>query len=247
MRQISIALLLLCACFCSASPADTAVPPRTVSVSGSMATQVAPDIVRWSLTQSENDVNLAAAKERSDMKMKALLCVVRELGVAPEDTQTGALRVERTYVDTPRRDHEFKDWLVQRTISLKQRDIARFDEYFAKLLGASELEVSYSFESSKYHELRADTRLKAVKLAREKAEAMCAALGVRCGAPMTITESSPQHYMPSSTPWHHANALSSASNGSVAVSFGPPDNAAGTFASGQIEIQETVSITFKIE
>lgn len=249
MRQATRILFVLGVTACSIAFADTAAPPRTVSVSGTMVTRVAPDLINWSLTQSEHDVNLAAAKERSDGKMKALLTTIKELGVAPEDTQTGALRIERTYANSLAGNSVFKDWLVQRSITIKQRDTARFDEYFAKLISAADVELSYTFENSKYHELREETRLKAVNLAREKAQAMCERLGVHCGAPMSISEAPAPLFMPASGPWGATNAMGGASNGSIGLTSpsGTPDGVSETFASGQIEIRESVNITFAIE
>lgn len=219
-------------------------PPRMITVTGTMVTQVAPDLIRWSVTLSETDVELGAAKARSDTGMKKLLGVVHELGVVPEDLQTGYLNVEREFDTKLSGSRVFKDWLVRRTITFKQRDLARFDEYFTRLIETADVEVSYGFENSKYHELRAETRLKAVNMAKQKAQAMCDALGVKLGTPVTIQEGAAG--APGITaPWFMENASNAVMQ--VPGVESTPDGSQGTFAAGQIEIRESVNVTFGIE
>ena len=42
----------------------------------------------------------------------------------------------------------FRHFQVERTVTLRQRDTSRFDEVLARLVGAGDVEVSYSLESS---------------------------------------------------------------------------------------------------
>jgi uncharacterized protein len=222
--------------------AESESKQRTVSVAGTAVTQVVPDIIIWRVSTSDFDKNLQKAKGASDEKLKAILKVREELGVKPEDVQTGYLSIAKEY---ERDDHgnrgAFKYFVVSRSVTLKQRDLKRFDEFLSRLVGSAEIEASFSFESSRFHEVRAETRLKALRLAKEKAEAMTKELGATLGKVLTIDEYKPQERGGS---W----ASNSISNAAFSEARRPEDDAlTGTFAPGSIEIRVTVETVFEID
>ncbi len=212
--------------------------PRTVSVTGTAVTKTVPDVVVWHINTRDFDQNLLTAKESSDQKLKAIFGLVEELGIAPEDMQTGQLSVRKVYNRDERGNQlGFKHFAITRSVTLKQRDLKRFDEYITKLLASAEMDVSFSFESSQIHDLRWETRLKAVRVAKEKAEAMLEELGAELGKVIAVEESGP------STTFRSSNI------GNVIFdSGGRPveDLVGGTFAPGAIEVKITVYITFEI-
>jgi hypothetical protein len=58
------------------------------------------------------------------------------------------------------------------------------------------MEVNFNFESSRARDLRAETRLKALQAAKDKAEAMAKVVGAQLGPVLTINEN-----QPTSIPW----------------------------------------------
>ena len=218
-------------------------PIRTISVSGTAVTRTVPDTIVWSIRLNETDKVLVVAKNRSDEKMKRVLALVNELDVSTENIQTGRLRISREY---DRDEHgnrsDFKHFAVNRSVTFKQRDLDRFDEFLTKLVGAADIEASFNFESSEFMELRADTRLKALQVAKDKAESMCAVLDDKLGRVLTIDE----HPRMGPNPWGMAGQDSNS-----AYSYRPEraevDVSGGTFAPGAIEIKVTVYATFEID
>ncbi len=241
-RELRILVMLMAFLVASLWAEAGEKPPRTVSVTGTAATRVAPDQVAWRVTVTESDKVLVDAKNRSDANVKRVLELVKELDVPSEEVQSGHLSIRREYEHDERGNRgEFKHFVVYRSVSFKQRDLGRLDEFLTKLVGAADVEVSFSFESSRRHELRADTRLKAVKIARDKAAAMCEAAGAEVGRVLTLDEHPPGGRRDTWNPMSN-NAWFVPDGGQVEA-----DIASGTFAPGAIEIAVTVYATFEIE
>jgi hypothetical protein len=212
---------------------------RKVSVSGTAVTTTVPDLVLWRLTTTDLEKELLASKGKSDAKLKAILGLREELGVALEDVQTGYLSIRKEYArDKYGNPAEFKGFLVTRTVSFTQRDLKRFDEFLSKFTARAEVEMEFSFDTTRRYDLRNETRLKALAVAKEKAAAMTAALGASLGKVLTIEEEKPGR---STQAW--VSNLASPDEGDRA----PEDVASGTMAPGSIEIRVTVHASFAIE
>jgi hypothetical protein len=217
---------------------DARLSPRHVSVTGTAVARVQPDTVVWRTTIRRTHRELAAAQQACDEGVKQVLALREELKLKREDLQTGYLSVEKVFDrDRAGNTTSFRHFEVVRTITLRQRDTSRFDEVLARLIGAADVEVTYSLESSDYHKLRAQTRLDAVKAAKEKAAAMTELLGARLGRVLRIAE-----------PEENWSPYSSISN----AAFTAPrqleaDEAPGTFAPGAIEIRVSIEVDFEIE
>ena len=235
-RHVLIVLLLL---FCGAVAAEEIkLSPRHVAVTGTSIARVQPDTVVWHVNIRRMNKDLAKAQSECDEGVKKVLALRTELKLKPEEAQTGYLSVQKVYDrDQAGNQTSFRHFQVERAITLRQRDTSRFDAVLAGLIAASDVEVSYSLESSEYHELRAKTRLEAVKAARKKAVEMTELLGGKLGRVLRIAE--PQES------W----GLSSYGNNSAfsAPRAAEPDEAPGTFAPGTIEVKVSIEVAFEIE
>jgi hypothetical protein len=208
-------------------------------VTGTTVTRSAPDVINWHISTTDHDKDLVRAKQLSDANMKKILALREQLEIKPGDLQTGHLNIQKIYNRDERgRSTSFRHFQVTRQVTMKQRDLGRFDEYLTALVGSAELEASFSFESTSIHELRQETRLKAIAIAKEKAEAMTAALGVKLGRVLTIEEHLPQ------------SSMQSFASNSARIHGGenlPVDVATGTFVPGSIDTKISVHVTFEIE
>lgn len=212
-------------------------PVRSITVSGTVDTKVAPDQIAWQISLTSTDPSLAKAKARSDEQVKALVALQEKLGLEKGDLQTGVVSVNREYErDQIGRRGEFKHFAVNRSITIRQRDLRRFDEFLSALVSSTDMEVHFSFESSRTQEIRAESRLKALRVARDKAAAMAEALGAKLARVLTINEHS------SAEPWRNPM-----SNVSFTQSTPPADVATETFVPGAISVPVTVYVTFEME
>ncbi len=92
------------------------------------------------------------------------------------------------------------------------------------------MEVDFQMESTKLTTVRAETRLMALKAAKDKAAAMAGELGGTLGPVLRIDE-----YQPG-----ESRSVSIASNASFISSSLAPDQRSETFIPGAINVQVTV-------
>lgn len=212
-------------------------PVRSISVSGTVETKAAPDRITWQISLTATDPSLTNAKTRSDGQAKAVVALQEKLGIAKGDLQTGPVSVSREYERDQRGQRgNFKHFVVSRSITIRERDLKRFDDYLTTLLASTDMEVFMNYESSRIQEIRAETRLKALKAAKDKAAAMAEALGANLGKVLTINEHS------SAEPWR-----SPLSNANFIQGTPPADLATETFVPGSISVPVTVYVTFELE
>ena len=168
---------------------ETQLSPRHVSVTGTAVTKVQPDTVVWNVTVRRTNRDLAAAQAASDEGVRKVLALRGDLKLKSEDVQTGFLSVQKIFDrDGAGNITSFRHFEVTRTVTLRQQDTTQFDAVLARLIGAADIEVSYHLESSEYLKLRTQTRLDAVKAAKEKAAAMTELLGAKLGRVLRIAE-----------------------------------------------------------
>jgi len=210
---------------------------RTISVSGTAVMKTAPDQVVWRIDLSDFDKDMRAAKERNDAKVQAVLALRDDLDIGEEELETGHLSISREYERGKYGERNaFKHYAVRRSVTIRQTDLKRFDEYLDKLVASSEMEVNFSFESSKMHDIRFETRLKALSVAKEKATAMAEVVGAKLGRIRIIHEHSPNR--PFSSPM---------SNAAFTHSPPPVDVASERFVPGAISVQVSVYATFELD
>jgi uncharacterized protein len=217
--------------------AQTALSGRTIVVSGTVETKTAPDQIVWAIDLTDTDRDMRTAKTRNDEKVKAVIALREKLGVGEGDLETGAISIYRQYERDERTQRsEFKGFNVHRRVTIRQRDLKRFDDFLDALVASAEMEIHFNFESSRMREIRAETRLKALQAAKEKAAAMAAAVGAKLGPVVTIDES------PVGDRWSGPN------NNSVSDESGPAaDLATDTFVPGAISVRVTVRATFELQ
>ena len=227
---LGMALVVVCGAF--AEPQE-----RSIAVTGTAVVQVVPDYVAWNISIIDTDPTLLTAKQRNDERVAAAMELIKALGTKPVDVQTSNVSVYKEYNhDEQGRQTTFKDYAVNRSISVQQRELNRFDEFFNALVEKTGADVNFSWQSSRATDLRKEARKRAVQLAKEKAEAMLAELGAQTGPVLSVEEEGPRNY-----------AAVAQSNGFFEGSGpAPTDEISGTFAPGAIDIRVSVSVKFGI-
>lgn len=229
----------LLACGVARAEDGERLSPRHVSVTGTTVARAQPDMVVWNVTVRRTHRELAKAQAECDEGVKQVLALRGQLKIKPQDAQTGYLSVQKIYDrDQAGNQTSFRHFEVVRSVTLRQQDTTRFDEVLAQLVGTQDVEVSYHLESSDYHKLRAQTRLEAVKAAREKAQAMTELLGAKLGRVLRIAE--PRESW--SSPY-----LGVSNSAFAAPRQAEPDEAQGTFSPGSVEVRVSIEVDFEIE
>lgn len=237
MRHNMTAALALLLVFGGTSLGQDKRPVRSIAVSGTVETKTAPDQIVWSISLSDTHKEMLKAKARNDEKVKSVLALREKLGVGQGDLETGRVNIRREY-ERDQRGHrgDFKHFVVTRSVTIRQRDLKRFGEFLGTLVASTEMEVSFRFESSRIHEIRAETRLKALRLAKDKAAAMANVVGAKLGRVLTISEHAQGNH------WQSPVTQLSFVQSTPAV-----DLATKTFVPGAINVKVTVYATFGLE
>jgi uncharacterized protein YggE len=210
---------------------------RTISVTGTVETKVAPDHIVWSINLRDADPDLKVAKEASDQKVKAIVGLRKKLGIEEGDMETGPVRIHREYNRDERGNRtDFKEFVVSRDITIRQRDLKRFDEYLDTLVASADMEVNFSYATSNLYEIRSQTRLDALRVAQEKATQMADVVGAKLGAAVKISEDNDR------SGW-----LDFMSNAAVVRSEPSIDLATERFVPGAITVKVSVNATFELE
>jgi hypothetical protein len=237
-RTIGLALSLVLTLFVGGvSAADQCTPVRQISVSGTVETKMSPDRVFWAINLRDTHKILAEAKRRNDEKVKAVLALRDKLKLGQGDLETGQVSISREYEQTRSGERgDFKHFVVSRSLSIRQRDLRQFDQFLDALVASTDMEVGFNLESSRAQQLRAEARLKALEVARNKAAAMAAALGAKLGRVLKIEEHAQRE------PWQDGT-----SNTSIQPSAPSVDLGSETFVPGALSVRATVYVTFELQ
>ena len=220
----------------AAANAEAPALARTVSVTGTVVDYAAPDIIVWNISLVHTDKSLIEGKKQNDESLKSILSLREKLGIEKGDMQTGQVSIRREYERGQYRQRgAFKHFVVNRSVTVYQRDLSRFDEFLDTLVASTELEVSFSFKSTRMQEVRSEARTKAVQVAKTKAEAMARVAGATLGKVITLNEHNP------TSSWQNPM-----SNSAYVTPPAVTDSGSESFVPGSIQVRVTVYATFEL-
>ena len=237
----STALLLTLLLTCNATMAvEPAHRPNTITVTGKGEVQVEPDQVAMTVAVDTFDRDLDAARRQNDERVEKILALSREFSIPARDVRTARMTME-TLRETSKRDEQYDDlrhanpvrgYLVSKRLTLRLTDLGQFDAFYLQLLRTGVSEIAYvEFETSRHREHRDAARTLAMKAAREKAEAMAAALGQQIGRAVEIREESDAGVL-------SAFNSSTRANSTVSVS--------SLSSAGQIGVEASATVVFEL-
>ena len=238
---------LLLSVVLAASPAAAQDPaPRTISTSGEALVQVVPDHVVVSVGVETFRAALEAARQANEAECARLLAAVKALGVPEADIQTDILSVEIAYRDAGRPSRGIEGYYVRRAYSVTLGDVKRFDALVeAALEGGANRLMGFEFKTRKLREHRDKARLLAIQAAREKAQALSAAVGLKLGAPRSVSEGSFVYWGASRSWWGWGSHGQAQSQNVLVTEGGEPG--AETLPLGHIGVRAQVSVTFDLQ
>jgi uncharacterized protein YggE len=216
-----------------------AVPEqRLVTVTGEAEVKVVPDVVELSLVLTTSDIDLATDKKLNNDRVKNLLAVTAELKIEPKHIQTGYISIDPNYW---RSDQRFT---VRRSVVITLKDVTKFDDVLTRLVQNNRANSvdGINFRTSQLRKYRDQARSMAAQAAREKADDLAAALGVKAGKPFSIRED--QSY------WNYWGGRYASMSQNVQVNAQVSEYAAApstTLSPGQISVSARVTVAFELE
>jgi uncharacterized protein len=228
----------------AAASAQT-VPPRTISVSGNAEIRVAPDEVILSVGVETDSKDIAVARSENDTRVKAITQAVRTQGVAAEHVKTDFLDLQPHYREYENR-REFLGYFARRSLVITIRDVSMFEPIMSAVLAAGANYVhGIDFRTTELRKHRDEVRRLALIAAREKAEAMAAAMKVSVGDAMSIQEGYSGWWSPYSSWWGSGYGGQMAQN-VVQEPGGRGAGADDALVPGQISVTASVNVTFEL-
>lgn len=242
MKKIALMLSLLAcavgACARSATAQELAVvqPQKLISVAGEAEVKVVPDEVVLILGLTTSDADLATAKKLNNDRVKNLLDVAHILKIEPKHIQTDHIRISPSYRSAGDK------FTVSRSVVITLKDVAKYDDVLTRLVQNNRANSvdGIQFRTTELRKHRDQARAMAARAAREKADALAAALNVRAGLPFSIREEN--NY------WSYWGGRSNMMmNAQVSAQSSMEDaSPSATLSPGQISVSARVAVSFEL-
>lgn len=213
---------------------------NVITVNGKGEVVATPDIATFSFTVSEESPVVSTAQAEATQKTGAILAYLKEAGIEDEDIKTIAYDIypRYDYYETSYRvpgRQVLAAYVVSQTIQVKVREMEKAGEILTGIgeYGASSVS-GLAFEVDEQDELVREARDNAIADAREQAEKLAAALGVKLGSITSYYDNSP--YQP--YPLY-------ARDGAMGLG-GAMNEASVQLPAGESKITSNVTITYEI-
>ena len=181
------AALAVVLAFSTLGVADDRPPLKVVRVTGTAEVKVVPDRAVIELGVVKQNASASVAKQAADATARKILAALQANGIDEKDIQTTFLSLQ-PQVDY-RKGMKISYFVARQTLSVTVRDLSKLDALLESLIKAGGNQIdSIEYETSDLRKYRDDARDRAVKAAKEKAEALAMALGQQIGKAQTIEE-----------------------------------------------------------
>jgi uncharacterized protein YggE len=186
-RAPLIALAVLCLGF-AASSARAEPTNHVINVTGTAERLVRPDVAHLDITIDSRDAKLDVARRETGTKTVAVLRSLKEIGLADETIDSGALVVQPEFSwDAKTGVRRLQGYLVARTVRVRLLDLDKLGVILERVVkvGANQIappQFALQNESSLRRELLTD----ATRDAKRNAAAVAAGLDAELGAVLRV-------------------------------------------------------------
>jgi len=229
---VSILVLgaLLSACGPTTVYTQSEPPMRTITVTGTGAVTLKPDLAYVYIGVQTQDSSASTAMNENNTKAQALIAAIKSFGVEDDDIQTSNFSIYPQDVYDDSYNVIGVTYVVQNTVHVTVRDLETLGALLdAAVEAGSNTIYSISFDVADRTEAVSQARLAAVENARQQADELAGATQVTIGDVQTIS-----YY--DSTPYYpvYESRVMADSASSVPIE------------SGSMEVSTTVTIVYEI-
>lgn len=220
-------------------------PKRLITVIGDAEIMAVPDEVIINMGVETKNKDLNTAKKENDQKIRNIFALLKKLKIKKQHIQTSHISIEPKYKDWQRLD--FIAYFVRKKVVIVIKDTSKFERLLTGILenGANYIH-GIQFRSTELRKYKAETRILAIKAAKQKAVALAAELGQKIGTPHRIDENYARWNYWYNERWrtsHRTEMSQSRAYTSDEISKSGED----TIALGQIKITAKVTVVFELE
>jgi len=238
MNVVGLAVVLVVAWTCSGcGKKEEEHQIRDIRVNGLAEVKLVPDMLTVNIGVVTLDKDPLKSQSENDRAVKTILAAAKQLGVAPEDVQTGYVWLGRKESESREGPAVFEGYEAATVVTVVLRDLTKYNALVTEALKAGANRVGgLTFGYLKEEEKWREARMLAIKAAKQKAEDLAGQLGEKLGRPTGIqNEERP--------PQEQAYAASASTGG--AGGFSPDEGT--TLSAGQMVIRSEVEVTFELK
>lgn len=224
-------------------------PPPQITISGSADVKVAPDKVNIRVGVETRNEILDQAVRQNDEHMKSALSFLKSSSVPAKDIQTDFMEVTPEYGNDSWRAKPVI-YIVRKSIEINLTNVTSLEAIMTGLLSNGVDHVhAVEFRTTQLRKYRDQARALAVQAAKEKADALCAELGVKRGKPLNINANDWGGVGEFYGYWGGRSFGGYTANSQVSVQSpeGPSDSTSDTLSLGQVRVSASVTVSFAIE
>ena len=176
----------------------------TITVVGRAEIIIPPDYLTAYLSVTTLDMDPVKAKKVNNDKVRSILSLVEELGIASKDIATGHVGLNKSFKRGGDFEEIFEGYQAETSIQVTIRDLQLYDRFIDESLKLGLNRIwGISFKSTEIVEKHREARKAAIRAAKEKATYLAAELGQGIGPAVSITSGE------SSLPISSRNAVTS--------------------------------------
>jgi uncharacterized protein YggE len=187
---LSILILgtLLSACVPSTINVQPQPVMRTITVTGTGAVTLTPDIAYISIGVQNQDESAAVALDDNSTKVQAVITAIKDFGIAEKDIQTTNFSVYPQPVNDANYNQIGVTYVVSNTVYVTVRDLTVLGDLLDTSVRAGANTIgSISFDVADKSAALSQARQVAVAEARKQADELVSATGVKLGEVQTIS------------------------------------------------------------
>lgn len=155
---------------------------RSITVSGMGKVTATPTIAVTNVGLVTEKPDVASAQTENTAKMNAFIAAMKQVGIAEADIKTTQYQIYPKYSYDQKSGSNIIGYSVTQSVDVKIRDLTKISEVLAKAgsSGANQVSgIQFTIDDPKV--IQSEARDKAVADARERAEKLATALGVKLG------------------------------------------------------------------
>lgn len=235
--RVSLCAAALLASLSPLAAQDMPAPARrpTLTVTGEGTARATPDMASFSTGVVSEAKTAREALDANTTSVGGMIEAIKAAGIEPRDIATSGFSVQPQYAQPKKDSNEpprISGYQVHNTVTVRVRDLAKLGDLLDRVVttGANQI-GGIAFDIAEPAKLREAARVEAVKDARQQAELIAGAGGVRVVRVLSITGdgASPMPVFPAPPMMMKARA------DSVPVE------------AGETEIRANVTVTYEIE
>jgi len=162
---------------------------RTITVSAEGKVNAKPDIAVISLSVVTQGKTVKTVTQEGNVKMTAVIEAVKKLGVDAKDITSTQYNLYPQYIYPENQSPRLSGYNLNQDITVKVRDLEKVEDVLDSGIAAGANQVGQlSFDIDDPSGLKKEARAKAFETAKEKAEEMANAAGVKLGRVVTFSE-----------------------------------------------------------